>query len=249
MMVTSKMVFLLKKAPFPTIMTIVSFMLFIMVYVLLTVAFIEPNYYLGLIFAVPFICFGIIAVLTAIEEMNNINSIVITVLLTVVLGFAAFVAFVTIFISAATTETTDINRYHKVLKLNGYPNNQLIQYFPNKIPSSDENIKFSYNPAFLQGGEVFALRFETDSDAIKSYSDLFSPKAKWIGIPSDSLAKTNGIFLGEFNRVGYTKLPDDFTIYLFGSKPYKPNDWNHGELSLVAISEQRKEIIFLADKW
>lgn len=32
-------------------------------------------------------------------------------------------------------------------------------------------------------------------------------------------------------------------------KPYKPGDWNHGELSLVAISEQRNEIIFLAEDW
>lgn len=125
----------------------------------------------------------------------------------------------------------------------------MIQYFPDKIPNNTENIKFSYNPAFLQGGEVFVLKFETDLDAIKSYSDLFSPKAKWIGKPSDSLAKTNGIFLGEFNRIGYTKLPEDFTVYLFASKPSKPHDWNHGELSLVAISEQRGEIIFLADKW
>lgn len=248
-MMIDKKALLLKKAPFPTIMTIISCMLFIMVYLFLTVVIIEPHYCLGLIFVLPFISFGIIAYLSTTEKLNSIASTVITVLLIIALGFAAFVAFIVIMVSTATTVTTDIDKYQKVLKLNSYPDNSLIQYFPDKIPNNAENIKFRYHPAFLQGGEVFVLKFETDSDSIKSYSELSSQKAQWIGKTNDSLAEKNGIFLGEFDSAGYTELPKDFTIYLFESKPYKPHDWNHGQLCLVAISEQRNEIIFLADKW
>lgn len=30
---------------------------------------------------------------------------------------------------------------------------------------------------------------------------------------------------------------------------YHPNNWNHGKLSLVAISKYRNEIIFFAEDW
>ncbi|MFS8501032.1 MAG: hypothetical protein FWJ59_04415, partial [Caldicoprobacter sp.] len=132
----------------------------------------------------------------------------------------------------------------------GYPNNPLTQHFPNKIPDNAENIVFSYSPAFLQGGQFWGLRFETDSNSIENYIDQLSKRAKWIGKSGDSQAEANGISWGKFSDLGYIDLlPEDFTIYIIYSKPYKPNDWNHGELSLVAISEQRNEIIFLAEDW
>lgn len=57
------------------------------------------------------------------------------------------------------------------------------------------------------------------------------------------------MLLGAFSILGYNDLPEDFIIYIIDSKPYHPSDWKHGELSLVAISKQRNEIIFLAEDW
>ena len=113
------------------------------------------------------------------------------------------------------------------------------------------NIVFRYNPAFLQGGENFELKFETDSYSIKNYINKFSKNAKWIGKSNDSKAEENGIFSGIFGNLGlgYGDLPEDYTIYLINSKPYRPGDWNHGTLSLAAISEQKNEIIFYAEHW
>ena len=152
-------------------------------------------------------------------------------------------------IQEATTVTTDIGKYERVLKLAGYPNNQLIKYFPNKIPGSAKNIVFSYCPAFLQGGENFDLKFETDSESINNYSDKFSKKAKWVGKWSDNKTENNRIMTGTFGMIDYDVLPEDFTMYLFDSKPYHPNDWNHGYLSVVAVSKQRNEIIFHSEQW
>jgi hypothetical protein len=245
----NKISLIFKKAPFPSIMTIISFVLFIGIYLFATVKSIEPYYFEGLIFAMPFVCFGIITFFTLTEKLKIVASSVITGILIFVLGFAMLFALFFMSFDAATTVTMDIDKYERVLKLTDYPNNPLTKYFPRKIPSNTKNIIFSYNPAFLQGGENFNFKFETDSDSIKNYIDEFSQKAKWIGELSDSEAEKNGVFSGAFSMLGYTDLPEDFTIYLIDSKPYHPYDWNHGELSLVAISKQRNEIIFLAEDW
>lgn len=245
----SKIVSIFKNAPFSSIMTIISFMLFIEVYWLLTVKSIKPYYFEGLIFAVPFVCFGIITLFTLRGKLKLISSSIITGALIYLLGFVSIFALVFISVDAATTSTTHLDKYERALKMRGYPKNSLIKNFPDKIPDSAKNIVFNYNPAFLQGGENFDLKFEADSDSIKRYTNEFSQKAKWMGKAGDSEAEENGIFIGAFNTFGYMNLPEDFIIYLIDSKPYKPGNWNHGELSLVAISDQRNEIIFLAEDW
>lgn len=245
----NKISLIFKKAPFPSIMAVISFVLFIVVYLFTTMTSIEPYYFAGLIYAFPFICFGIITFFTVTEKLKTVASSVIMGILIFVLGFAMLFALFFMSFDAATNVTMDVGKYSRVLKLTDYPNNTLTKHFPDKIPSNTKNIVFSYNPAFLQGGENFNLKFETDLDSIKEYIDEFSQSAKWIGKSSDSEAEKNGVFSGSFSMLGYTDLPEDFTIYLIDSKPYHPNDWNHGELSLAAISKQRNEIIFLAEDW
>ncbi|NLY66998.1 MAG: hypothetical protein GX069_05510, partial [Tissierellia bacterium] len=54
-------------------------------------------------------------------------------------------------------------------------------------------------------------------------------------------------FTGTFSGIGYKELPEDFTIFLIDSKPYDTDNWNHGILRLVTISEAKNEIIFIAE--
>ncbi len=245
----SKVSLIFKRAPISAIMTIISFVLFLGVYWFITVRSIEPYYFKGLIFAVPFISFGIITFFTVKEKLKIGVSSIITGILIFLLGFASFFALIFLSVDAATTLTTDIGKYERVLNLKGYPKNSLIKYFPYKIPDNAKNVVFRYNPPFLQGGENFGLKFEADLDSIKSYIDEFSQKAKWVGKASNTEIKKNGISSSAFNALGYMNLPEDFTIYLIDSKPYKPDNWNHGELTLVAVSKQRNEIIFHAEDW
>lgn len=238
-----------KKAPFPSIMTIISFVLFVLTYLFVTVDAISPYYFVGLIFAIPFVCFGIVTYFTAKGRLKKVTSSIITVIMILVLGFTMVSAFVFIAIDAATTIITDVDKYERVLKLNGYPDTSLIEHFPDQIPDNVENVVFSYNPAFMQGGANFSLKFETDSNSIENYSNKFSQEAKWIGNFSDKEIEKNGVSLASFHAFEYDELPEDFTIYLIDSSPYEDNDWNHGVLSLVAISKERSEIIFLGEAW
>lgn len=166
------------------------------------------------------------------------------------LGLAFLLIFAYIAIDAATTVTTDINRYERVLKLSNLPD-YLLENFPDEIPAGAEDIEFSYHPAFMQGGEDVVLKFKADSDDIKGYAEEFSEKAKWIGKEGDGKASEYGVFTGTFSAFNYpgAGLPKHFTIYVIFSRPYKPDDWNHGERSLAAINKKDNEILFMASRW
>ena len=238
-----------KKAPYPALVTIISFILFIGLYLLFTLTVVNPYYIKGLIFIIPFLCFGIVTFYTAADKLSISASTIITSLLIFALGIGMSIVFIFMSINAALTTTVDINRYERVLKVTGYPNNPLTRCFPDKIPADAQNISFHYNPAFLQGGEQFDLKYTSDSVSINKYVKALSQGAKWIGKSNDSNAENNGINTADFYDAGYDELPEDFTIYLIEGKPYKQNNWNHGKISLIAISTQRNEIIFHAEDW
>ncbi|WP_207648960.1 hypothetical protein [Caldicoprobacter faecalis] len=210
---------------------------------------VEPYYLEGLIFAVPFIAFGLVTFFTVNEKLKMGISSAITAVLIVVLGFTSLLAFIYIAVDVATTTINDTDKYQRVLKVTGYPDNPLIQHFTEKIPGDAKNIVFQYYPGFLQGGTLWGLRFQADPNSIENYIYRLSKMAKCIGKPKDSQAQSNGIFSGTFTSLGYFDLPEDFIIFVIYSKSYKPDDWNHGQLSLAAVSQQRNEVIFLAEDW
>ena len=232
-----------KKAPISAIMTIIFFVAFIGIYLLLTIRSVEPHYIMGLLFVMLTFFLGTITYLTVKEELTKIASSVITVLLAVIFSTVMFFGVLFISIDAATTSTTDIDRYERVLRLTGYPEGFLTKHFPDEIPADARDIVFHYNPAFLQGGEEIRLQYKTNQELINDYVSIFSTNSKWVGKPGDSEAGRQGIITGVID------LSEDFTIYLIDSEPYKPDNWNHGKLSLVAISEESSTIIFYADDW
>lgn len=238
-----------KKAPYPAVMTLITFVLFTCVYFFVTVRSIEPYYFSGLIFAIPFISFGAITFFTIKEKLKRKAAIILTSVLTVIVPIVMCFAFIFMAITAPLSTVTDLSSYHRVLKLNDYENSELIKHFPSKIPTDAKNAMFNYQPGFLQGGEGYKLKFSTDSNSIENYIKEFSQGAKWIGKSNHREAEINGVEMASFDSFGYNKLPIDFTIYLIISEPYKPFDWNHGKLSLVAVSKQRSEIIFFAKHW
>lgn len=238
-----------KKAPFPAVMAVISFVLFAFIYYFVTVRSVKPYYFMGLIFAIPFASFGAITIFTVKEKLKRKVAVILTSVLTVIMPIVMGFAFIFMAIMASIDTVTDLNSYHRVLKLKDYENNELIKHFPSKIPSNAKDAIFNYQPGFLQGGEEYRLKFTTDVNTIESYTKELSQRAKWIGKSSNREAEINGVEMVSFDSFGYNKLPLDFTIYLIISEPYKPFDWNHGELSLVAVSKQRSEIIFFAEDW
>lgn len=241
-MQNDKKIFNFKKAIFPAIMTIVSFISFVGVYWILTYKSITPYYFKGLLFTFPFVFFGIITFLTAQGKLKMIASSVITGISIIALGVGFFFILMFLSFDIATTETKDIGKYERVLRLT---DDSLTQHFPNQIPKDAENVYFKHQPGFMQGGEILELSFQTDSETIQNYKDEFSEKAEWIG-------QNNEEPIQEYEFLtwaGSKRIPEDFTVYIFSSKPYKANDWNHGEFSLAGINEKNNEIIFLMENW
>lgn len=235
-------IFNFKKVIFPAIMTLVSFISFVGVYWILTYKSITPYYFKGLLFAFPTIFFGVITFLTAQGRLKIIASSVITGISIIALGVGFLFILMFLSFDIATTETKDIGKYERVLRLT---DDSLTQHFPNQIPNNAENVYFMHLPRFMQGGEILELRFQTDPETIQNYKHEFSEQAEWIGQNGEVPIKEY-----EFLTWGKLKeLPEDFTVYVFFSKPYKTNDWNHGEFRLAAINEKDNEIIFLMERW
>ncbi|HZK33145.1 MAG TPA: hypothetical protein VFC60_01475 [Tissierellaceae bacterium] len=231
-----------KKAIFPAIMTIVSFVSFVWVYWVLTYKSITPYYFKALLFTVPFIFFGVITYLTAQGRLNIISSSVITGISVIALGIGFFFILMFLSFDIATTETKDIGKYERVLRLT---DDSLTQHFPKQIPKDAENVYFMHQPRFMQGGEILELSFQTDLETIQNYKEEFSKQAEWIGQNGQApIQEYEFLTWGELK-----KLPEDFTLYIFSSKPYRTNDWNHGKFSIAAINEKDNKIIFLMENW
>ncbi len=240
----------LKKAPFSAIMTIISLVFFVVIYALLTLTVVEPHYFRALIFAVPFVLYGTITLLTVKNIIKENASILSTGILIIPLAIAMLFALLYISFDCGMTSTTDVGRYERALRLSKFPD-KLSEIFPNKIPENAKNISFNYNKAFGQGGHEMVLKFETDPDSVKRYIVEFSNKAKWIGKVNESEAGKYGVNDNQFRLFEYTNsgLPKDYVVYVIFSEPYKLGDWNHGKVSLVAINEQNNQVIFLAEEW
>lgn len=240
----------LERSLFPAIAALVSLVFFIIIYSAIMRTVIDPHYLMSLLLAIPFVLFGLIFILAVKDKISSATSNITTGILIIPLAIA--MAFILLFFSldAATKTTTDINRYERALKLSNFPSPLVEHSFPDTIPAKAENILFKYHPALGQGGEVIALKYETDPQSIKEYIEVFSKKAKWVGKASDSEADKHGVSPGTLSAFGYTyDMQNDYTVFVLYSQPSMPDNWNHGQRSLVAINEDSNEILFHAEKW
>ena len=97
-------------------MTIISFVLFILIYLLVTLTAIEPYYIQGLVFGIPFISFGVITIMIINYKIKNSIAKIITIILIPIFGFAMLFCFFWLIFDAAITTTTDISKYERILK-------------------------------------------------------------------------------------------------------------------------------------
>ena len=230
---------------YPAITAAVAFAAFAVIYALIIFAAPQPEYLMGLIFALPFLIFALIALLSYKEKLKPTASTVITSILIPVLLISSWFYLIFFYIKEATKTITDVSGYERVLKVNGYSKNKLISFFPAKIPADARDIYFSYNPPFLQGGCHYILSYTTENSSDLSVSkQKLANEAIWTGTYSQAMSERNELqflFSGD-------ELTEDFTIYLIYSRPYR-GYWNHGEISAAAISEEQNKIIFKCSDW
>ena len=235
----------------PVSMTLISFVIFLFLYLIVIRVPIEPFYIRGLLFLVPCLFFAATTILALLGKIQRHTATGISVFLIFFLLLFSFYHLFQMTMDAATTVTTDVGRYERILKEFDYPNNSKVSHFPEQIPDEATDVRLRYNPAFFQGGEFFSLKYEISSRSLEAQVEILSREAKWVGYPGSEEAEALGItsdFLYCWDNTGRT-LPSDLEVYLLASRPYKPNDWNHGTHSLAAVSKETSEILFLFEAW
>lgn len=231
---------------YPAITAAAALAAFIVIYALIIFAAPQPEYLLGLTFALPFISFALIAFFAYKEKLKPTASVVITSILIPVLLVSSFFGLILFYMNEATKTITDVSLYERVLKINGYPENKLINFFPEKLPADANDIYFSYNPPFLQGGCNYILSYTTEnSSGLSASKHKLANQAIWAGTYCQAASERNELEL----LFSSDELTEDFTIYLIYSRPYHERSWNHGEISAAAVSEKQNIIIFKCSDW
>ena len=203
----------------------------------------NPYYLINFIPAIFFI--GVYFLANRLKR-KLIHFIAIPLCVLVIIFYGASVVFTEVIISS-TTEVTDVGKYNETLDY-WKSKNELVNHFPRPIPPDAQNIKFSYLPSFLQGGEHIQLRYSTSHEIILDlYKNFSNKKTKsFFGGNKNSYETPTTFFYtsGSENN----KFPDDYEIMIFDKLSSEPK-WNHGETHGVAISKKNNEIVYWAENW
>ncbi|WP_369282965.1 hypothetical protein [Oscillibacter sp. GMB15532] len=152
-------------------------------------------------------------------------------------------------INAANPSTQDPEDYPSVLQSLNYPGTSALALFPDEIPKSAEKVHFSYDSDM--GGTSLCLKYQTNLDSVQAYQQAATQRAVWSGSPTQTDAKSMGVYAESLTVFDYAEkgIPSDLTVYVIYQKPYKENNWNHGEISLVGISADSSELLFMFEDW
>jgi len=234
----------MKKAIFPLIMTIVSLAVFVWLYRFVTIV----SFYLsGLLFAIPFVVFGIIALL-AVKGKMKCSNIVTGALIPVFLVFTC-ICLTILSIGMGFTEVKDVSKYKRILHEYNYPKNELVSHFPAQIPQDTTDVAFYFKPrtGIAQDAEYLVLKFQTDLESIEKYTQRFSSAASWSGTKEQAWKENSHACYCYLSPVGYEELAEDFIIYQLYRDPKEGR--NHGAIGFAVISSERCEIVFYAEIW
>lgn len=240
-----------QKAAFPLIMAGLAFLCFIAVYTLVVTYPISPFYLRGLWFGIPTICFVIIAVLVYQGLIKTSTSMLLTIIMTILSLFLSIGGLVSLAIESDSSHITDVSKYERVLSRLDDGNNAALALFPNAIPEQAEDAQLLYHPAFMQGGALLCLTFQTEQEVIQNYQAMLSRRAIRIGDPTHLYTEETGITESALSVLADQKrgLPKDFTLYFTYCQPSQPNNWNHGTSAFVATSESERVILFYYESW
>jgi hypothetical protein len=159
----------------------------------------------------------------------------------------------------ALAPVTDTGQYQTILNTRWNLNGDFTAHFPRPIPRGVQDVRFYYQPAFGQGAEIIQLRYRTTPAEISELYDRFAAlktKASFGGENDLHMNEPEGMPTTSFWTSGSDdrRFPLDFEIMIF-DKLLMEKDWpegfywNHGSSHGVAISKQRNEIVYWAERW
>lgn len=131
-------------------------------------------------------------------------------------------------------------------------------FFPKRIEENAEQVALYYTPGFLQGGTTMVLRMKFPKEGLLPLSgDFGTEKPLKISDFTDAGFRDELRRLPpyaqdwEYNWEELESLNGDFTIYLQSSNDLEhvKENWNHNEISYVAISYADREIVYYYSQW
>lgn len=216
---------------------------------------INTHIIVSFILIIPIILIALMYFLTKNKKIKVRKGKIISIILIILFLIVNFYTLIIVMVKEGTSHEDNPLRYKHICNIAGY---EKIRFqFPKEIPQDlikDNRVKFYYRPQFLQGGFCFELLLEMDNDRIDEYMKKYKDQVKEIvetkGITSNVLYDKYGIHIPVIFE--YKEGEEFFVnseIYLFDSKPYKPNNWNHGYAYYIAKSEKLKKLLLVTEVW
>ena len=221
-----------KHASFPLTMTILALLCFLFIVFLMSTA-VQPLWGRISVLLIPALVLGGIGFLALKGMLDSRKTAVLTVFLSVIFLLASIYYTVLLFIWMATTVTTDV-KYYPRASAKIEDENGVKGVFPQVVPADAKDVSFHYNPAFLQGGEVFELSYTVTEEKISEWTVLLEDAAEWIGSNEEWRYINNLSFYGT----------DSIRYHL-----YWDGGINHGEMCYVLIDPSICRITFYYEDW
>ena len=183
--------------------------------------------------------------------MGIVKKVILSFTSVVVALTAVFCILVIYGIKTSTTTVTDLSKYEVYAEsVNSlYPTG----YLPKKIPSESLNTSFFYVPGFLQGATILSLRLKLPEREIDKLLKLHANENHYsvddINIINRMPVRSNfGKSPSSEDKIFPKGIPLDqsFKIFLrYCSLKSIEKNWNHPHISLIAISRQNSEVVYL----
>ena len=221
-----------KYARFPLTMAILAFLCFLFVMFLMSTA-VQPLWGRISVLLIPALVLGGIGLLALKGMLDSKKTAVLTVFLSVIFLLASICYTFLLSIWTATTATTDVKYYPRAYA-QIEDGNGVKGAFPQVVPTDAKDISFHYNPAFLQGGEVFELSYTVTEEKISQWTVLLEGAAEWIG-SNEEWHHTNNWDFYDTDSIRYH-------LYWDGG-------FDHGEMCYVLIDPSICQITFYYEDW
>ena len=207
------------------------------------------------ILLIPIILIILMYFLTKKEKINVRKGKIISIILVVLFLILNFHTLIFVMVKEGTSHEDNPLRYRHICNIAGY---EKIRFqFPSEIPQEliqNNKVKFYYRPQFLQGGFCFELLLEMNNDKIDEYIEKYKEQVREIievkETNYDQLYDKYGIHIPViFSYKDGKEFFINSEIYLFESKPYKSNNWNHGYAYYMARNEKLKKLLLVTEVW
>ena len=221
-----------KYASFPLTTAILALFCFLFIAFLMSTV-VQPPWGRTVVLLIPALVLGGIGLLALKGMLDSKKTAVLTVVLSIIFLLASICYTFLLFIWAATTDTTDVKYYPRAYAhIEG--GNGVKGAFPQVIPADAKDISFHYNPAFLQGGEVFELSYTVTEEKMSEWTVRLEGAAEWIG-SNEEWHHTNNWSFYDTDSIRYH-------LYWDGG-------FNHGEMCYVLIDQSICRISFYYEDW